>query len=280
MERLVNVKALKPLLYGIVPAFVASCFIYLIFTIPINKAEIGELPGRPLASYPQLYPIVQDQNGNLALDTSIFMNATRYFLENENPKAAVDLLYLGQSNKINLLLNNDDKKAYAMLQRHYDYSEIELINEYRNDLFRVYRDIVNGIGQTFSGTGIEIVLHDVRNPLRSIVAIQNPISGRRLDDPNTNFGLELIKDYGIMPHPGGSYVSYELTLNDGRRIKATTIPLYNTKYGLIGFICLNIDISRLSMEDPTYLNMFLTNFTAISENHKIHELMEISKEHH
>lgn len=280
MERYVSTKALKPFLYGVVPALVASSFIYLIFSINEKNIEIDELPGSPLASYPQLYPIVPDQNGNLALDTSIFMDATQYLLENKNPKAAADLLYLGQSNNINLLLSSEEKRAYAMLHQHYDYSEFERLNEYRNDLFRVYRDIVNGIGQTFSGTGVEIVLHDVRNPLKSIVAIQNPISGRRLDDPNTNFGLELIKDYSIIPHPGGSYVSYELTLNDGRRIKASTIPLYNKRYGLIGFICLNIDISKLSTEDPTYLHSFLTHFTAVSENQKIHELIENSKEHH
>jgi hypothetical protein len=279
MERLINIKALRSFVYGIVPAFITSCFIYLVFTIPKNKTELDELPGRPLSSNPQLYPIVHDQDGNLALDTSIFMNATKFLLENDNPKAAADLLYLGQSNNINLLLNNDEKKAYAMLHQYYDYSEFEVINEYRNDLFRVYRDIVNGIGQTFSGTGIEIVLHDVRNPLKSIVAIQNPISGRRLGDPNTNFGLELIKDYSIIPHKGGSYVSYELTLNDGRKIKSTTIPLYNTRYGLIGFICLNIDISKLSRENKVYIKEFLFNFTAISENHRINEIIEISKDY-
>jgi hypothetical protein len=202
MERLVKTKALRSFKYGIIPAFIASCFIYLIFTIPNNKSEPGELPGRSLASYPHLYPIVPDQNRNLTLDTSIFMDAVNYLLENENPKAATELIYLGQSNNINLLLNNEEKNAYATLHQHYDYPEFEVINEYRNDLFRVYRDIVNGIGQTFSGTGIEIVLHDVRNPLKSIVAIQNPISGRRLDDPNTNFGLALIKDYSIIPRPG------------------------------------------------------------------------------
>jgi predicted transcriptional regulator YheO len=280
MERYVSIKVLKTFLYGIVPALIAACLIYLIFSIPKNKTEISALPGSPLASYPQLYPILPHQNGNLILDASIFMNAARYLLENENPKAAADLLYLGQSNNINLLLSNDEKRTYARLHQHYDYSEFELINEYRNNLFHVYRDIVNGIGQTFSGTGIEIVLHDVRNPLKSIVAIQNPISGRRLDDPNTNFGLELIKDYSIIPHPGVSYVSYELSLNDGRRIKSTTIPLYSKRYGLIGFICLNIDISKLSTEHPNHLDSFLSHFTAISDNHKIHELIEISKVHH
>lgn len=274
MDRPFKINTLKPFLFGVVPAIIASCFVYLIFSIPETTAEIVALPGKPLAAYPDLYPIVQDQNGNIALDTSIFMQATDYLLDNENPKAAADLLYLGQSNNIHLLLNSDQKRRYALLHNHYDYSEFELINEYRNDLFREYRDIVNGIGQTFSGTGVEIVLHDVRNPLKSIVTIQNPISLRRINDPNTNFGLELIKDYSIIPRPGTSYVSYELTLKDGRKVKSTTIPLYNKRYGLVGFICMNIDISRLSMENTAYLKTFLENFTSVSSNHKINELFE------
>jgi predicted transcriptional regulator YheO len=272
-----NIDILKPVLFGIVSAFIASSFIYLIFTIPQKKTDVGALPGRALASYPNLYPITHDSEGNLTLDISIFNDAVNYLLENKDPKAAADLLYLGQSNNVNLLLGNSEKKRYAMLQDYFDYSELELINEYRNDLFHVYQDIVNGIGKTFSGTGIEIVLHDTRNPLKSIVAIQNPISGRRLGDSNTNFGLALIKDYSIIRQPGSSYISYELTLRDGRKVKSSTIPLYNKRYGLIGFICLNIDISLLSSNDATYIDIFLEAFTATTMNQRINELIDNSQ---
>jgi predicted transcriptional regulator YheO len=273
-------KILKSIILGVVPAFIASCFVYLIFSIPDKKIDIDTLPGKALASYPNLYPITNDQEGNLTLDISIFMDAVNYLLENKNPRASADLLYLGQSNNVNLLLSSSEKQRYAMLHDHFDYSEFELINQYRNDLFQVYRDIVNGIGQTFTGTAIEIVLHDTRNPLKSIVAIQNPISGRRLGDSNTNFGLELIKDYSIIRHPSSSYISYELTLKDGREIKSSTIPLYNKRYGLIGFICLNIDTSRLSTNDPYYVNSFIKNFTATTKIQKINELIENSQINH
>jgi hypothetical protein len=252
--------------------------VYLIFSFPETKTNVDVIPGRPLASYQNLYPIVQMPNGTIELDTSIFMDAVNYLMRNGDPKAAADLLYLGESNNINLLLTDKEKTVYAEFHDHYDFSEFELINEYRDDLFSVYRDIVNGIGKTFSGTGVEIVLHDVRNPLKSIVAIQNPISGRRLDDPNTNFGLELIKDYSIIPHRGTSYVSYKLTLKDGRKIKSTTIPLYNKKYGLIGLICLNIDISKLSAGDQTYIDTFLVGFTSVSDNHKIDEMIDYTQQ--
>lgn len=206
----------------------------------------------------------------------MFMHAVNYFLENRDPRATSDLLYLGQSNNINLILNDTEKQQYSKLHDFFDYSELELINDHRNNLFNVYRDIVNGIGLTFAGTGVEIVLHDTRNPLKSIVAIQNPISGRRLGDSNTNFGLSLIKDYSIIRQPGSSYINYELTLKDGRKVKSSTIPLYSTRYGLIGFICLNIDISKLLTDDTQLIDSFIENFTSTMSNQKINELIENS----
>jgi hypothetical protein len=256
MDRSNSIKIFKQFLFGVIPAIVASCFIYLIFSIPEKHLNVDTLPGRPLASYNDLYPVISNQKGNLVLDVATFIKASKYLLSNEDPKAASDLLYLGQTNNISLLLNNEEKKVYGKLHDHYDHSEFERINEYRSELFRTYQDIVNGIGQSFSGTGIEIVLHDVRNPLKSIIAIQNPISGRQLEDPNTNFGLELIKDHSIFPHRGSGYISYELLLEDGQIIKSSTIPLYNKRYGLIGFICLNIDISILSLENPENIKYF------------------------
>jgi predicted transcriptional regulator YheO len=269
---------LKPVVLGVVPAFIAACFIYLIFSIPEKNINVDALPGRALASYSNFYPINHGPKGNLILDIPIFMEAIDYFIENNDPRASADLLYLGQSNNINLLLNNNEKQRYSLLHDRFDYAEFELINEHRNNLFSVYRDIVNGIGQTFSGTGIEIVLHDTRNPLKSIVAIQNPISGRRLGDSNTNFGLALIKDYSIIRNPRSSYISYELNLKDGRKVKSSTIPLYNKRYGLIGFICLNIDISGLETNNTAAVSHFLDSFTTTVTNHKINELIDSSQE--
>lgn len=65
-----------------------------------------------------------------------------------------------------------------MLTQQPDYAALAEVDREKDRIFQSYADIVNGIGQTFAGTPVEIVLHDTRNPLRSIVAVQNPISGR------------------------------------------------------------------------------------------------------
>ena len=127
---------------------------------------------------------------------------------------------------------------------------------------------------------MEIVLHDVRNPLHSIVCLQNPISGRRIGDPITNFGLNLIKEYsrhGIVE----SHISYELKLRDGRKVKSTTIPVFHKSYELIAFICINIEVSTIRSGLETLplgggLRRFLEEFVAVSKSKQILEDIENS----
>jgi predicted transcriptional regulator YheO len=264
----------------VVPAIlIAGVSVYAIAHKPdVKQHPPGFLPGTPLASYPDLYPVKSDDQGQLYLDKARFVKAVDYFEHNPSPKAVSDLIYLGQSNNVSLTLNDQEKGAYKGLMASPAYADLPQVDQQRDRVFQVYRDIVNGIGQTFSGTGVEIVLHDTRNPLHSVVAIQNPISGRRLGDSTTNFGLELIKTYSVVDRQGSSYVSYPLTLKDGRQIKSSTIPLFDETYGLVGFICMNIDISKLDAKDhPEEIASFIESFKMVTSNDKIAELIENSK---
>ena len=218
-----------------------------------------------------------DDQGHLYLDKTRFVQAVAYFTHNPSQKAASDLIYLGQANNVSLMLSDAEKNAYKNLIASPTYANLPAVDKQRDRTFQVYRDIVDGLGQTFAGTGIEIVLHDTRNPLKSVVTIQNPISGRRLDDSTTNFGLELIKNYSVVDRPASNFVSYGLTLKDGRKIKSSTIPLFDEIYGLVGFICLNIDISKLDQKHPEAIAAFIENFKLINNNDKITELIENSK---
>ena len=101
-------------------------------------------------------------------------------------------------------------------------------------------------------------------------------SGRRLGDPNTNFGLELIKNYSSLNRSAASFVSYPLTLKDGREVKSTTIPLFDKKYGLIGFICVNFDVSKLNSKDVSNLKVFVDAITQTRSDPKIKELIHQS----
>lgn len=88
---------------------------------------------------------------------------------------------------------------------------------------------MNGVGQTLAGTPVEIVLHDTRKLHCVRLWPQNPISGRRLGDTNTNFAIQLIvgKNYSYgegSQGRGASFVSYDLTLKDGRAVKSNYDP--------------------------------------------------------
>ena len=272
-----NTNIIKNCILFVFAAVLAGVIAYVFKTGMITKFDEYSLPGRPLAAFTDIYPIDISNSGKLSLNNNKFASAVKYLLEENNPKAASELMYMGQANNINLLLDNEQKQEYSKLIKKYDYIDLTTINQNKNEVFQTYKDIVNGIGLTFQGTGIEIVLHDVRNPLKSIVAVQNPILGRKIGDPNTNFGMELIKDYSIIEKHGESYISYGLELSDGRKIKSSTIPVYDNRFGLIGFICMNIEISKMSVENSEYIASFIESLSKIKPNNKINELIEHTK---
>ncbi len=66
-------------------------------------------------------------------------------------------------------------------------------------------------------------------------------------------------------------------MKDGRQVKSTTIPLFNNTYGHIGFICLNIDISKMDGKDPAAIARFVEVFRSVTENEAISEMIQNSK---
>ena len=60
-------------------------------------------------------------------------------------------------------------------------------------------------------------------------------------------------------------------------LKSTTIPLFNNTYGLIGFICINIDISKMDGKDPAAVEKFVEAFRSVTENEAITEMIQNSK---
>lgn len=260
---------------------IAAISIYVLGFRAPPSPDPKVLPGKALAAYDDLYPIRADNGGSLYLDRELFVKAVNHLSEHPSPRAITDLVYLGNSNNVTLLLDGPTKAKYLLLTQQPDYVALAEVDREKDRIFQSYVDIVNGIGQTFAGTPVEIVLHDTRNPLRSIVAVQNPISGRRLGDTNTNFGIQLIKNYsygeGQGQGRGGSFVSYSLTLKDGRPIKSTTVPIFHDVYGLIGFICINIDISKMDKKHPEYVDRFVDSFKATMANDAINEMVQNSK---
>ncbi|WP_155835184.1 PAS domain-containing protein [Herbaspirillum sp. RV1423] len=264
---------IKQIAWILLPALlILLAVVCAIFLVGEKSREKGTLlKGKALASYGAYYPVRVKPDGGLYLDVARFMQAVDYFSRFPDSRAAGELIYIGQGNSIALQLNDDQKSRYAALLKKPNYAGYRIKTQ--DDPLRSYKSIVDGIGQTLAGTNVEIVLHDTRNPMKSIVAIQNPITGRRVGDSTTNFGYELIKSYAATEEEGPNYISYALTTKDGRKVKSTTIPLYQDK-NLIGFICINIDISQLDGANKDAEATFIKAFTTTSDNEKISEVIE------
>lgn len=268
-----NNNLIKQVVWVLMPVLLILLAVgYAIFLLAGNaQGKGGLLGGKALASYSAHYPVRVKPDGTLYLDAARFMQAVAYFSRQPDSRAAGELIYIGQGNSIALQLNDEEKIRYAALLKNPAYAEYKI--KAQHDPLKSYKSIVDGIGQTLHGTGVEIVLHDTRNPLKSVVAIQNAITGRRVGDANTNFGYELIKSYAAIEEEGPNYVSYALMTKDGRKVKSTTVPLYQDK-NLIGFICVNIDISQLDGTNHDAEAAFIKAFTSTSSSEKIHEVIE------
>jgi predicted transcriptional regulator YheO len=87
--------------------------------------------------------------------------------------------------------------------------------------------------------GIELLLHDLANPTRSITAIEGgETTGRALEMGTTTLLIDLKRRRAL----NQDKLNYELNIG-ARRFKCTTIPIVRKDYGGVGAVCINIDIN-------------------------------------
>ncbi len=270
-------RATKRIFIISVPAILVAVVTFYVFNQQTAQVNSKGLPGRPLASYEDIYPVRADANNALFLDKERFVKAVHALTNRASPRAIADLIYLGNANHVQLWLDVETRRLYEDLSTQPSFSILADVNRQRDQLLQPYKDIVNGIGATFAGTPIEIVLHDTRDPMHSIVAVQNTITGRKIGDTNTNFGVQLIKSYSATNSTANPFVSYELHTKDGRRVKSSTVPIFNSVYGLIGFICINIDLSKIDAKNKDAFDKFIENFRMVTPNDVIDEMIENAK---
>lgn len=260
-----------------IPAILVAVVTLYIFNQRVAQDVPKVLPGRPLASYEEIYPIQADTNNVLFIDRDRFTMAVHKLADKGSPRAIADLIYLGNANHVQLWLDAETRQIYEDLSTQPAFANLADVNKQRDQLLQPYKDIVNGIGLTFSGTPFEIVLHDTRDPMHSVVAVQNTITGRRLGDTNTNFGVQLIKSYSATNSTVNPFVSYQLRTKDGRPVKSSTVPIFSPVYGLIGFICINIDLSKVDPKNKDEFDNFIENFRLMTHNDAINEMIENAK---
>ncbi len=195
--------------------------------------------GRKLEDY-DFYPFTVNRDNFPEFSLVNFRLGMHYFLRNFDPMAARQLIFIGEQNKVRDQLEPAEQKVYARLFTRYDGKKIEDdTREYLENFTR----IVHLIGKSFPNIGIEVLLHDLSNPSRSLVALENNVTGRHLHDGTTNLVIDLKKRQLSQEDK----LNYELNLG-ARKFKCTTIPIVRKEYGVVGAICINVDANYLTEE--------------------------------
>ena len=180
------------------------------------------------------YPFAVNPDGHVEFNAEAFDEAVRYFLDNRNERAAKELIVIGEQNLVRDTFSSDALARYKELYARYDGDSVMSDNE---QFLENYRRIVNQLGRSFPNTGIEILLHNLVNPSRSLVAIENgEVTGRSVGSGATN----LVLDLKTRRQRGEDKVNYELNIGS-RQFKCTTIPIFRPEYGLVGAVCMNVD---------------------------------------
>lgn len=193
-----------------------------------------------IEEYP-FYPFVTNEHGIVEFSQPLFNEAVSYLIKNKNPFAAKQLIIIGEQNIVRDILPTSDLNNYLVLYNKYEGKKLL----YENDQFMEnYKRIVTLIGKSFKGTGIEILLHNLVNPTKSVIAIENgEVTGRKLENGTTN----LLLDLKTRKLQNQDKLNYQLNIGS-RMFKCTTIPIFRTDYGLVGAICINVDANFIRHE--------------------------------
>lgn len=117
--------------------------------------------------------------------------------------------------------------------------------------------IIEGIASTF-GKNCEAVLHDIKNPQNSIIAITNGhVSGRSLGGPMSEYGLAALKKAQFDENK----INYMKKTPDGRVLKSSLMYIKDENGEVIGFLCINYDISEILI-----VKNILDNLVDINKN--------------
>jgi len=127
-----------------------------------------------------------------------------------------------------------------------------------NPYLRSYLPLVDFLAEVL-GKDAEIVLHDVLDIKKSVVAIRNShISGREIGSPATNLVLKILKDGNT--EDNDFLANYRGLSAEGKTLKSSTYFIRDEKRRIVGLLCINIDTEKLSQ-----LRAYLDSLVQIPE---------------
>jgi predicted transcriptional regulator YheO len=195
--------------------------------------------GKNLDQY-DFYPFTINRNNFPEFNLNDFRLGMHYFLKNNDYTAARQLIFIGEQNNVRAQLEPGEQKVYGQLFERYDGRKIA---DDTNEFLENYVRIVRLIGKSFPNSGMEILLHNLADPSHSLIALENNVTGRNLRDGTTSLLIDLKKRQLLHEDK----LNYELSIGS-RRFKCTTIPIVRKEFGVVGAICINVDVNYLTDE--------------------------------
>ena len=111
----------------------------------------------------------------------------------------------------------------------------------RDAIVAALTPVVDGLVATF-GPLCEVVLHDYRNPEKSVVALAGAVTGRAVGGAMSEIGLRIVAR-GDEAHDELNYVTRTGT---GRTVKSSTMVLRDSTGTVFGALCVNLDVTAVS----------------------------------
>jgi predicted transcriptional regulator YheO len=224
---------------NIIASIIASLFFLAAGFVWGKYKERRRKFGRNLEEY-DFYPFIVTRENFGEFSLKDFRLGMHYFLKNEDYTAARQLIFIGEQNNIREKLEPAEQKVYVRLFEKYDGRKIA---DDTNEFLENYARIVRLIGKSFPNTGIEILLHNLADPVHSLIVLENNVTGRHLRDGTTNLLIDLKKRQLLNEEK----LNYELNIG-ARKFKCTTIPITRKEFGIVGAICINVDVNYLTDE--------------------------------
>ncbi|MBV9062392.1 MAG: PAS domain-containing protein, partial [Alphaproteobacteria bacterium] len=193
--------------------------------------------GKALTEY-DFYPYVATPERFAEFSLKDFRLGMHYFLRNSDVRAARQLIFIGEQNAVRQQLGEAEGKTYDRLLAKYQGAGIA---DDAQEFLENYRNIARLIGRTFPNMGIEVLIHDLSNPTHSITTIEGgEVTGRMVGLGTTTLLVDLMRRVNLKQDK----LNYELTIG-ARRFKCTTVPILRKDYGVVGAICINIDVNYI-----------------------------------
>ncbi|WP_416959251.1 helix-turn-helix transcriptional regulator [Streptomyces sp. Agncl-13] len=100
--------------------------------------------------------------------------------------------------------------------------------------------VVDGIAATF-GPVCEVVLHDYRQPEKSVVAVAGDLTGRSVGGAMSEIGLRML----ARGDEAADELNYLTRTKGGQQLKSSTMVLRDSTGAVFGALCVNVDVTAV-----------------------------------